>query len=305
MIARHPCFFNTKNRGYTFMAKVAIPIFRSRVAPVFDYCVRVSVFDIGDDRRIERSELYLGTLSPIERVRALIKEGVTTLVCGAMSDALDKLFQASGISVIGSVGGPVEEVLEALMSDRLDEAQYCMPGIGGEKYAPPQERSEDGPHLGSVESIRTSAGGHPLRRGEPRVKKKGTVRILLVENDIASQQSALEIFQKSGCEVDAVTNGRKAIKALETVTYDFVFMDAQMPDMDGYEATRVIRDPQSGVRSHDVPVIAMTAHARQEERKRWIEAGMDDCIFKPIQPQRLLEIVNAFLPASPPGSKIQ
>jgi predicted Fe-Mo cluster-binding NifX family protein len=141
------------------MAKVAIPIFRSRVAPVFDYCVRVSVFDIGDDRQIERSELYLDTLSPTERVRALIKGDVTTLVCGAMSEDLDKLFQTSGISVIGGIGGPVEEVLEALMSDRLDEPQYRSPGVVGEKYAPPQERSEDAPHLGPVESTQVSAGG--------------------------------------------------------------------------------------------------------------------------------------------------
>jgi predicted Fe-Mo cluster-binding NifX family protein len=131
------------------MAKVAIPIFRSRVAPVFDYCVRVSVFDIGGDGQIERSELYLGTLSPTERVGALIKEGVTTLVCGAMSEDLEKLFQTSGISVIGSIGGPVEGVLEAFMSDRLDEPQYCSPGIGGEKLTPPQDRSEPAPHVGS------------------------------------------------------------------------------------------------------------------------------------------------------------
>lgn len=276
------------------MAKVAVPIFRSRVAPVFDYCVRVSVFDIGDDRQIERSELYLGTLSPIERVGALIKEGVTTLVCGAMSDALDKLFQTSGISVIGDIAGPVEEVLEALMSDQLDEPQYRSLGIVGEKYAPPQDRSERAPHVGSVESTQASAEGQPLTRAEPLPKGKGKVRILLVENDIASQQSAVDIFQKSGCEVDAVRNGREAINALETVTYDFVFMDAQMPDMDGYEATRVIRDPQSGVRCHHVPVIAMTGHTKEKDRKRCIEAGMDHHISKPIKPQRLREIIKMF-----------
>jgi predicted Fe-Mo cluster-binding NifX family protein len=179
-MARHPCLFNTKNRGYTFMAKVAIPIFRSRVAPVFDYCVRVSVFEIGDHRQIERSELYLGTLSPIERVGALIKEGVTTLVCGAMSEDLDKLFQTSGISVIGSIGGPVEEVLEAFMSGRIDEPQYRSPGIAGEKYAPPQERSEPARHAGSVEGTKVSADGQPLTRADTTFEAKPKVRILLV-----------------------------------------------------------------------------------------------------------------------------
>jgi predicted Fe-Mo cluster-binding NifX family protein len=179
-MARHPCLFNTENRGYTFMAKVAIPIFRSRVAPVFDYCVRVSVFEIGDHRQIERTELYLGRLSPIERVRALRRGGVTTLVCGAMSEDLDKLFQTSGISVIGGIGGPVEEVLEAFMSDRLDEPQYRSPGIAGPKYAPAQERSEPARHAGSVEGTKVSADGQPLTRADTTFEAKPKVRILLV-----------------------------------------------------------------------------------------------------------------------------
>jgi CheY-like chemotaxis protein/predicted Fe-Mo cluster-binding NifX family protein len=285
-------------QGFRSMVKVAIPIFRSRVAPVFDYCVRVSVFDIGDDDQIERSELYLGTLAPTERVGALIKEGVTTLVCSGISDALDKMLQTSGISVIGGIVGSVEEVLEAFMSDRIDEPQYCMPGIGGQGHAPPQDRSEPVPHVGSLSSAQVSADRQPTRRPEPTQKKMGKARILLVENDLASRQSALHIFQKSGCEVDAVTNGREAIKALETETYDFVFMDALMSEMDGYEATKVIRNPQSGVRCHDVPVIAMTGHAREKARKRCLEAGMDHCISKPIKPKRLREIINIFPPDS-------
>jgi len=280
------------------MAKVAIPIFRSRVAPVFDYCIRVSVFDIGDDHQTKRSELYLGTLAPTQRVGALIKEGVTTLICGGMSNALDKLFQASGISVIEGIAGQVDEVLEAFMSDRLDEPQYRLPGIGREKHACPQDRSERAPHVGSVESTQLSAEGQPSRRAEPLPKEKGKVRILLVENDIASQKTGLDLLQKSGCEVDVVTNGREAIKALEMAHYDLVFMDEQMPEMDGYRATRVIRGPHSAVRCHDVPIIAMTAHVTKRDRERCIEAGMNDYISKPIQPKRLLEIIKMFPPDS-------
>jgi CheY-like chemotaxis protein/predicted Fe-Mo cluster-binding NifX family protein len=278
------------------MAKVAIPIFRSRVAPVFDYCVRVSVFDIGHDRQAGRNELYLGTLAPTGRVGALIKEGVTTLICGGISDALEKMLQTSGISVIGGIAGQVEEVLKAFMSDRINEPQYCMPGIGGKKHAPPQDRSEKAPHVGSVEGTKVSAEGPPLTTTDTTPREEGKVRILLVENDIASQQSALDIFQKSGCEVDAVTNGREALKALRTTPYDLVFMDAQLPEMDGYEATKVIRDPQSGILCHDVPVIAMTRGPREKDRKRCIQAGMDYCICKPIEPQRLREIIKMLTP---------
>jgi CheY-like chemotaxis protein/predicted Fe-Mo cluster-binding NifX family protein len=287
------------SREPAFKGKVAIPIFRSRVAPVFDYCVRVSVFDIGGDGQTERSELYLGTLSPIERVGALIKEGVTTLVCGGMSEDLDKLFQTSGISVIGSIGGPVEGVLEAFMSDRLDEPQYRSPGIVGEKYAPPQDRSEPARHVGSVESIQVSAGRQPLTRAVTACQVKPNMRILLVEKDIASQKTALHLLERSGCEVDTVMNAREALRALEKAPYDLVFMDAEMPEIDGYGTTRLIRDPRSKIRNHHVPVIAMTAHATEGDRKRCIEAGMNDCIAKPIQPESFLEVIGLVLPNPP------
>jgi len=280
------------------MAKVAIPIFRSRVAPVFDYCVRVSVFDIGHDRQTERNELYLGTLAPTGRVGALIKEGVTALICGGISDALEKMLQTSGISVIGGIAGQVDEVLKAFMSDRINEPQYCMPGIGVEKHPPPQKRYEHAPHGASTEGTKLSSHGEPLTGADVTSEAQSNLRILLVETDIDSQRTALHLLEKSGCDVDTVTDGREAIKALEKSQYDLVFMDAQMPEMDGYEATKVIRNPQSAVRSHQVPVIAMTPPASKEDLKRCIEAGMNDCIFKPIRPERLREIINVFLPPS-------
>jgi two-component system sensor histidine kinase/response regulator len=72
-------------------------------------------------------------------------------------------------------------------------------------------------------------------------------------------------------------------------------MDVQMPEMDGYEATRVIRNPQSKVQNHDVPIVAMTANAMKGDRERCLEAGMDDYLSKPIQPQKLLEVIQTFL----------
>jgi len=284
------------------MAKVAIANFRSRVAPAFDYCVRVSVFDIDHEGEIERTELYLGTLSPMDRVGALIKEGVTTLVCSAMSEALDKLFHTSDISVIGGIGGSVDEVLQAFLSNRLDEPRYAMPGIGG-KHAPPQEKREASLHPGTVAGTMEDAFGHPLARAQRHPKGKSKVRILLVENDLAGQHSAVDIFQKSGCKVDAVRNGREAIKALELACYDLVFMDVQVLDMDGYEATKAIRDPQSTVRCHDVPVIAMTEHSKEKDRERYIKAGMDHYIAKPLKPQRLREIITRLTPAAQPNSR--
>ena len=94
----------------------------------------------------------------------------------------------------------------------------------------------------------------------------------------------------------AVANGAEAIRALETIPYDLVLMDVQMPEMDGLEATRRIRNPRSNVLNRHVPIIAMTAHAMQGDRERCLEAGMDDYISKPVNPQMLVSVLKKMLP---------
>jgi PAS domain S-box-containing protein len=122
--------------------------------------------------------------------------------------------------------------------------------------------------------------------------KRKKAHILLVEDNAINQKIALKIFEKFGYRADAVANGEEALKALELIPYTLVFMDIQMPVMDGFEATKVIRDPQSQVLNHQVPIIAMTAHAMKGDREACLEAGMDDYISKPIQPQELHERIE-------------
>ncbi len=118
-------------------------------------------------------------------------------------------------------------------------------------------------------------------------EEKGSIRILLVEDNVVNTKVALRMFQKLGYRTDAVNNGRKAVAALETTPYDLVFMDVQMPEMDGFEATRIIRNPESKVRNHEVPIIAMTAHAMKGDQEMCLAAGMDDYIAKPIRAEDL------------------
>ncbi|MCC6490957.1 MAG: response regulator, partial [Candidatus Hydrogenedentes bacterium] len=122
-------------------------------------------------------------------------------------------------------------------------------------------------------------------------------RILIAEDNATNQQVAIGILKKLGLAADVVDNGREAIKALETVPYDLVLMDVQMPDVDGYEATRRIRNPKSAVLNHDIPIIAMTAHALQGDRERCLQAGMNDYITKPISPEALASALETWLPA--------
>jgi len=120
--------------------------------------------------------------------------------------------------------------------------------------------------------------------------------ILVAEDNIVNQHVALGILKKFGLRADAVANGAEAVKALETIPYDLVLMDVQMPVMDGLEATREIRNPQSKVGSHAIPIIAMTAHAMLGDRERCIEAGMNDYVSKPVSFQALTEVLARWLP---------
>ncbi len=128
--------------------------------------------------------------------------------------------------------------------------------------------------------------------------RRRKVRILLVEDNATNQQVALGVLAKLGFNADTAVNGREAIQALETGPYDIVFMDVQMPLMDGLEATRAIRSGKTGVPNPRIPIIAMTAHALKGDRELCLEAGMDDYISKPIAPQALAEALHKWVDKS-------
>jgi signal transduction histidine kinase/CheY-like chemotaxis protein len=122
-----------------------------------------------------------------------------------------------------------------------------------------------------------------------------TARILLAEDNITNQRVALGLLKRLGLRADAVADGAEAVRALETLPYDLVLMDVQMPEMDGLEATRRIRNPRSAVRNHQIPIIAMTAHTMHGDRERCLQAGMDDYVSKPVTPQALVEVLEKWL----------
>ncbi len=127
-------------------------------------------------------------------------------------------------------------------------------------------------------------------------------RILIVDDHQVNQQLAVMMIERLGHKADLASNGQEAVDACLTIPYDVVFMDCQMPVMDGYEATRAIRkverEKAERLTSHlsRLPIIAMTANAMPEDREKCLEAGMDDYLTKPIRANDLAQVLKKWLP---------
>lgn len=132
------------------------------------------------------------------------------------------------------------------------------------------------------------------KAGEPVETEPAVHSILLVEDNIMNQELAVELLEQAGHIVEIANNGVEAINILSDKQYDLILMDVQMPEMDGFEATRRIRIAENTGLAAYTPVIAMTAHAIKGDREKCLEAGMDDYITKPVQVNELFEKVQKY-----------
>jgi CheY-like chemotaxis protein len=124
-------------------------------------------------------------------------------------------------------------------------------------------------------------------------ERKASLRILLAEDNPVNQRLASRLLEKRGHSVVIAGNGREALEALEKESFDLIFMDLQMPVMDGFEATAAIRKREGtgGVR---LPVVALTAHAMKGDREKCLAGGMDEYLTKPIRAQELDEVLQIY-----------
>jgi two-component system, sensor histidine kinase and response regulator len=125
--------------------------------------------------------------------------------------------------------------------------------------------------------------------------RKKRVRILLAEDNIVNQKLAVRVLEKMGYQADVVANGLEVLRALETVPYGVVLMDVQMPEMDGIEATRRIRSQKWPLQDPNIPIIALTAHAMKKDQQECFDAGMNDYLAKPIQPEELVRVISRWV----------
>jgi PAS domain S-box-containing protein len=133
---------------------------------------------------------------------------------------------------------------------------------------------------------------HSLREARPQ----SGARVLVAEDNEVNQKVAVRLLEKLGYRVEVADNGREAVEACERSPYDAVLMDGQMPGMDGFEATRLIREREGDERH--TPIIAMTASAMKGDRESFLEAGMDDYVSKPVTPESLEEVLGHWVHGS-------
>jgi CheY-like chemotaxis protein len=120
-----------------------------------------------------------------------------------------------------------------------------------------------------------------------------TLDILLAEDGISNQKLAIGLLENWGHRVTVANNGREAVDLWTERPFDLVLMDVQMPDMDGLEATRIIRHRERQTQQH-IPIVAMTAHALKGDREKCLDAGMDGYVSKPVRMQELYDAIRPF-----------
>jgi two-component system sensor histidine kinase/response regulator len=152
-----------------------------------------------------------------------------------------------------------------------------------------------------LEAIRATLGARPQKEARPMLitrhslrEGRQRLRILLAEDNSVNQVLAVRLLEKWGHRVTVASDGRQAVAALERQQFDLVLMDVQMPEMDGFEATAVIREREKTTGSH-VPIIAMTAHTMKGDQERCLAAGMDAYLSKPIQARDLFDAFEALI----------
>jgi two-component system sensor histidine kinase/response regulator len=172
---------------------------------------------------------------------------------------------------------------------RRNEAfRNASPGVAATLVKPVKESELLAAFLRELGKAETSKPSPPIPRASPE-RKQRPLRVLVAEDNLISRTLAVRLLEKRGHKVSVASTGLEALEAIERSapsSFDLVLMDVQMPEMGGLEAAASLRKKEQSAGGH-LPIIAMTAHALQGDLKRFLDAGMDACLFKPLDPETL------------------
>ncbi len=196
----------------------------------------------------------------------------------------------SGLAALRELGR-LPQLRIVLTADRKDEAALsALDRLGRSVLLKPFTRSS------LLDLLLELVGPHPSREACP---PQAGARILLVEDNPANQRITCELLGQEGFQVDVASNGREAVERVLVAPWDcpwqLILMDLQMPEMDGFAATKAIRAEE---RFHSLPIVALTAHVLPEERERCRLVGMNDFLGKPVDPKKLFATLRRWLPVS-------
>jgi CheY-like chemotaxis protein len=150
-------------------------------------------------------------------------------------------------------------------------------------------------------SAKVSVAPLPMPQKTSPESPRSHAKVLVAEDNVVNQKLTTRMLEKYGCRVDVATNGYEAVVASARVAYDCIFMDCQMPEMDGFAATAAIRQREVQTGAH-VPIIAMTANAMQGDREQCLHAGMDDYVAKPAKAEDLKMLLQKWALSSSDAS---
>ncbi|MBN2009010.1 response regulator [candidate division KSB1 bacterium] len=182
-------------------------------------------------------------------------------------------------------------LISSILDQRESTWQQC---VKIDNYLPKPIRRDDLLRI-LLETMENQVDSRNDNEGQIVEKERpGEIRILLVEDNIINQKVAINLLQKWGYNVAIANNGQQAIEYLQQEAFNLVLMDVQMPVMDGMMATRIIRELPASNSNARIPIIAMTAHAMKGDRERFLEAGMNDYISKPINVNEVKSTVQKY-----------
>jgi len=227
------------------------------------------------EHSLEEFQRLIGTITEVHRCPIIL------LVSFGQYEEMKKLFSTGVFRLLLKPVRQAEVVVAVVDALNNESAEYQKPA------------GDDG-DVGDVGDV--GAG--------PQAPEIQRYNLLLVEDSPVNQQVAVAMLRKLGYSPDVVASGKAAIDAMRCKVYDLVLMDCQMPEMDGYEATRIIRTDRTLCGTPDIPVVAMTAHAMIGDREKCLSAGMDDYLPKPVCKSDLNAVLLKYLQRKKKPEKI-